>query len=198
MLEKAKEVTREKHYTHIEYARFADDIVVLIDEHSKWNWLVSAVNKRLQGEFTKLGVEINQDKTKIVNLEKGENFSFLGFDFHKRKNWKGKWIVSYNPKSKAKTTLMQKIKETFKKNRSQPVSRVIEKINPIIRGWTNYFRIGHSSRCFGYIRDWIERKVRRHMMRNRKRRGFGWKRWSSEWIYGNLGLFDDYKIRYIN
>ena len=51
-------------------------------------------------------------------------------------------------------------------------------INPVLRGWVTYFAVGHSSRCFSYVRDWVEKKVRRHLMRARKRRGFRWKRWS--------------------
>jgi hypothetical protein len=64
-----------------------------------------------------------------------------------------------------------------------------ERFNPILRGWVNYFAIGHSSRCFGYIRDWVEKKIRRHLARAAQRQGFGWKRWSREWLYGTLGLF---------
>jgi RNA-directed DNA polymerase len=72
--------------------------------------------------------------------------------------------------------------------------RVIEQINPILRGWVNYFAVGHSSRCFSMVKDWVEKKVRRHLMRARKRRGFGWRRWSSEWLYGTLGLFNKYRV----
>jgi len=42
---------------------------------------------------------------------------------------------------------------------------------------------------------WVERKVRRHLNRARQRKGFGWKRWSSQWLYEDLGLFDDYRVR---
>jgi RNA-directed DNA polymerase len=59
---------------------------------------------------------------------------------------------------------------------------VIETLNPILRGWTNYFAIGASSRCFGYVRDWVEQKMRRRLMRARKRPGFGWKRRSRQWL----------------
>ena len=52
MLEKAKEVTREGKYTHIEYARFADDLVVLIDKHYRCDWMVPAVEKRLREELS--------------------------------------------------------------------------------------------------------------------------------------------------
>ena len=69
-------------------------------------------------------------------------------------------------------------------------------INPILRGWVNYFRIGHAARCFDFVRAWVEKKVRRHMMRARDRRGFGWKRWSTAWLYDTLGVFRDYRVRY--
>ena len=75
-------------------------------------------------------------------------------------------------------------------------------INPILGGWVTYFAIGHSARCFGYVRDWVEKKVRRHpvsstgqaLMRARKRQGFGWKRWSRRWLYDTLGLFGHYRV----
>lgn len=155
------------------------------------------MNQRLQEEFAKIGVEINQDKTKMVDLKKGEHFSFLGFDFCQRTNWKGNEAVTFTPRRKAKIALMLKIKEIFRQKKSQPISKAIDQLNPILRGWANYFRVGHSARCFGYIREWVEKKVRRHLMRSQQRKGFGWKRWSSEWIYRILGLFDDYKIRYL-
>jgi RNA-directed DNA polymerase len=44
------------------------------------------------------------------------------------------------------------------------------------------------------VQDWVEKKIRRHVMRARKRQGFGWKRWSREWLYGTLGLFKDYRV----
>ncbi|MHB8280705.1 MAG: group II intron maturase-specific domain-containing protein [Candidatus Humimicrobiaceae bacterium] len=98
---------------------------------------------------------------------------------------------------KARTTLLRKLKEVFHKYRSQPVSRIIYLINPILRGCVNYFRIGHSSKCFGYVKGWVEKKIRRQLQRVRKRHGFGWNRWSSAWLYNTLGLYSsDYKIRY--
>src|SRR4029077_519224 len=57
MLERAKEVTRNGKYTYIEYARFADDMVILVDAHRRHDWLVGAVDKRLREEFGKLQVE---------------------------------------------------------------------------------------------------------------------------------------------
>ena len=78
------------------------------------------------------------------------------------------------------------------------MGRVIAEINPILRGWVNYFRIGNSGRCFAYVMNWVEKKVRRHLMRARNRRGFGWKRWSRAWVHGALGLFEDYRVQYVS
>ena len=106
----------------------------------------------------------------------------------------GKWRAHYAPRLKNRTVLLRRLKELFRRYQSQPVGRVIELINPILRGWVTYFAIGHSTRCFDYVRDWVEKKVRRHMMRARKRKGFGWKRWSRRWLYDTLGLFGHYRV----
>jgi len=199
MLEKAKEVSKESNgYDHMEYARWADDIVILIDDHSKWEWLERAVHIRLRQELTKLKVELNEEKTKVVDLKRGETFSFLGFDFRRAKTVSGKIGIRRTPRMKARTALLRKIKEIFRRHISQPINRVIDLINPILRGWVNYFRIGNSSRCFSYVRNWVECKVRRHLMRSRGFDGFGWKRWSNEMLYKDLGLYKDYQIRYYN
>jgi hypothetical protein len=75
---------------------------------------------------------------------------------------------------------------------------IVQLINPILRGWVNYFAIGHSSECFSFIEDWVEKKIRRHMGRSRNRRGFGWKRWSRRWLYEELKLFNGYRIRRVS
>jgi RNA-directed DNA polymerase len=196
MLERARENTRRGKYTFIEYARFADDLVILIDAHPQHDWLMKAVEKRLREELAKLHVQINEEKSRVVNLERGESFGFLGFDFRRVRSLQGAWRPQYAPKLKKRTALLRKIKEVFRRYRSQPVARVIELINPILRGWVNYFAAGHAGRCFRYIKDWVAKKVRRHMMQARKRKGFGWRRWSKQWIYETLGLFDGYRVRY--
>jgi RNA-directed DNA polymerase len=196
MLEKAKEVTRQGQYTHIEYARFADDIVILVDGYRQWDWLVKGAHRRLLEELAKLDIQINAEKTRMVDLTQDEAFNFLGFNFRRVKTRRGKWGVHYTPKMKARTALLKRLKEVFHGFISQAVDRVIYLINPILRGWVNYFRIGHSGKCFGYVKDWVEKKVRRHLMRARKLRGFGWDRWSKAWFYETLGLYSDYRVRY--
>jgi RNA-directed DNA polymerase len=57
------------------------------------------------------------------------------------------------PKGKKRTALLGRLIEIFRASRSQPVGGVIKNINPVLRGWVKYFAIGHSSRCFSYIRS---------------------------------------------
>ena len=195
MLERAREVTRNGKYTYIEYARFADDLVILIDAYKRHDWLVGAVDKRLREEFGKLQVEINDEKSRIVDLERGESFGFLGFDFRYLRSRRGAWRPHYTPKLKKRTALMRELKAVFRRSRSQPIERVMNLINPVLRGWVNYFAVGHSSECFSFIKDWVEKKVRRHLAHAQKRKGFGWERWSRRWLYDTLGLFNGYRVR---
>ena len=196
MLEKAIAITRHGQYTRVQYARFADDMVLLIDSHPRQDWLIRAVARRVREELAKLKVEINEEKSRMVDLSKGESFCFLGFEFHLIRSQFGKWWPQYVPRLKKRTALLAKLKIVFRRYLSQPVERVIEQINPILRGWVNYFAAGHSSQCFSFIRQWVERKIRRHLMRAQGRQGFGWKQWSKDWLYNTLGLFHDYRVRW--
>jgi RNA-directed DNA polymerase len=196
MLERAREVTRNGKYTAREYARFADDLVILVDAYRRHDWLVEAVQRRLREELAILHVEVNDEKSRVVDLAKGESFGFLGFDFRCVRSLRGTQRPQYTPKLKKRTALLRELRTIFRHFRSQPVHRVIAEINPILRGWVQYFAVGHSNRCFSFVREWVERKVRRHLRRNQQRGGYGWRRWRRAWLYGTLGLFRAYRVRY--
>ena len=149
MLERPEEASREGRYTYVEYVRWANDLVILVDAYQRHDWLLAAVDKRLREEFERLQVEVNEDKSRIVNLAKGDSFGFLGFEFRRVRSLRGVWRPQYTPQTKKRSALLRKLKEIFRRYRSQPVGRVMEIINPILRGWVNCFAIGHSSRCFG-------------------------------------------------
>jgi RNA-directed DNA polymerase len=197
MLERAKDVTRSEWGTAVEYARFADDLVILVDSRPRQQWLRQAVEKkRLREELAKLQVEVNEEKSRTVDLQRGGSFGFLGFEFRRVRSRRGRWMPLLLPKGKKRTALLGKLRDIFRRSRSRPVEEVIEEINPILRGWVQYFAIGHSSVCFSYIRYWVEKKIRRHLARACQRRGFGRKRWRREWLYGTLGLFSEYRVTY--
>ena len=196
MLERAKVASRRNGYEHLEYARYADDLVILVDGHANHDWLLEAVYKRLLEELSKLGVEVNKEKTRIVDLAKGEGerFNFLGFVFQRVLAKSGKWRALRLPRPEKRKALLAKLKAIFRAHVSRPIGEVIETINPILRGWVNYFAVGNASRCFSYVRTWVERKLRRLLARARGSKGFGWKKWSRRWLVEELGLFDDYHV----
>src|ERR1700674_3614371 len=76
MLERAKTVTRVERWTYVEYARFADDLVVLVDGHPRQRRLRAAVERRLREELATLQVEVNEEKTRRGDLTHGECLGF--------------------------------------------------------------------------------------------------------------------------
>jgi RNA-directed DNA polymerase len=197
MMERACEVTRRKGYDNLGYIRSADDMVVLVHEHPNEDWLLEKVQKRLREEFDKLQVKMNEEKTKVVNLKEEGCFSFLGFDFRLNRNREGKTYVSKTPRKKKRQEIGKRVKAALKANWNKPLNEVIQSVNTVIRGWVNYFRIGNSNSTFNKVRNDIEKKVRRFVMRRKKLKGFGWKLWSREDVYQKWGLYNDYRIQYI-
>src|SRR5260370_14171687 len=105
---------------------------MLFDVESQHDWLLPAVEKRLREELAALQVEVNEEKSRIVDLSRGESFGFLGFDFRRIRSQRGVWRVQYTPKLKKRTALLRKLKGVFRRYRSQPVHRVVYLINPML------------------------------------------------------------------
>jgi len=78
MLERAKAVTAQGRHTYVEYVRYADDLVILVNNDRRQDWLVEAVNARLREELAKLDVRLNEEKSRIVDLTKGGELRILG------------------------------------------------------------------------------------------------------------------------
>ena len=196
MFERAARETVNRGYQQIDYVRFADDIVVMVNGHPALNWLVEKAMRRLREELAKLKVEMNTEKTKIVDMNAGETFDFLGFTYRKVSQGTPREMVLMTPKKKKVQALVARIRNYIRGCKSIKVGEMVKGLNDIIRGWINYYRVGHSSRIFSKIRNWIEKKVRRFVRKSQGRKGFGWKEWSKEVVYGKWGLYDDYKIKY--
>jgi RNA-directed DNA polymerase len=167
----------------------------MVGSHPSHTWLFDALQKRLREEFAKLQVEVNDEKSRIVDLAREECFGFLGFDFWRVRSRKGLWMPLVLPQLKKRTELLRRLNGIFTRSRSQPLRGVIDQINPVLRGWVSYFAFSNSSRCLSFIRAWVEKKIRRLLVKALQRRGFGWKRWSSQWLYGELGPYNEYKVR---
>ena len=200
-LDDGSRVSREVHARFCERlgVKFprATHLVVLVDCHPRHEWLRRAVEQRIREELAKLRVEVNEEKSRTVDLREGKSFGFLGFDFRRIRSRAGRWMAQRLPQMQKRTELLRKLKAVFPRYRSHVTLELIDEINPVLRGWVAYFPVGHSSRCFSYVRRWVEKRIRRHLEKARQRRGFGWKRWSRRWLYEDLGLFRDYRITYL-
>ena len=187
----------EGNYEAINYHRFADDMVITVSaHHTKRGWAERALH-RLQEQLNPLGVQLNKEKTKVVNLLTGESFGFLGFDLRYTRNKNGtNSFVLLTPKKKARLAMKAEIRNLIKTSGATPMKDLVEKINVKIAGWVNYFRVGNSNRAFSEIRDYVEMKIRTLLTRRKRRRktSIGWQRLSSEYIYGVLNLFWDWKL----
>jgi group II intron reverse transcriptase/maturase len=190
--------TAEGEFEAVNYHRFADDIVITVSGHySKRGWAELAV-QRLNEQLVTLGVTLNEEKTQIVDMLKGESFGFLGFDLRRVMNRQGtKYFILMTPKKKARKAIKTKIREIIKNGGASPTKEIIAKINEAVAGWVNYFRVGNSNRAFSEVRDYLEMKVRTLLTRRKRRnkRSVGWRRWSNEYLYEVLELFWDWKIQ---
>ncbi len=190
--------TAEGEFEAVNYHRFADDIVITVSGHySKRGWAELAV-QRLNEQLVTLGVTLNEEKTQIVDMLKGESFGFLGFDLRRVMNRQGtKYFILMTPKKKARKAIKTKIREIIKNGGASPTYEIIAKINEAVAGWVNYFRVGNSNRAFSEVRDYLEMKVRTLLTRRKRRqkRSVGWRRWSNEYLYDVLELFWDWKIQ---
>jgi hypothetical protein len=171
--------------------------VITVSGHSsKHGWAKRAL-ERLEEELKLLGVALNHDKTRIVDTLRGEAFGFLGFDIRRvpEKNGSGHFILM-TPKKKARNAVKAKIRDIIRNSGAMPAKAVMSKINDVLTGWVNYFRIGNSSRAFSEVRDYVEMKVRTLLTRRKRRqkRSIGWRRWSNEYLCDVLGLYWDWKI----
>jgi RNA-directed DNA polymerase len=190
--------TAEGDYEAVNYHRFADDVVITVSgHHSKRGWAERA-QQRLQEQIAPLGVELNLEKTRMVDLLKGEAFGFLGFDLRRVGKQGGEgYFILMTPKKKARKAVKTKIRDIIRHGGATPIPELVKRVNATLAGWVNYFRVGNASRAFSEERDYTEMKIRTLLTRRKRRRkrSVGWRRWSNEYLYDVLGLFWDWKIQ---
>ena len=168
--------------------RYADDLVIFTNKGLEKPVL------ELKNKLQELGLSLNTEKTRTLSADSG-NFDFLGFNF--RKAWnrdKTKKFPLMRPSHRAEMSVKIKIRD-ITKIRPVKVSEIVYEINPVLRGWVNYFRVGNSKSSFSKIRHYTVKKVRRFIRKKQGRDGYGWNNLSSNFLYGDLGLYYDYNIQ---
>jgi group II intron reverse transcriptase/maturase len=154
--------------------RYADDFVILFKtekDASKGLELVKAI-------LTELDLELNENKTKIVDTTQGkEGFEFLGFHLRQRSSFKrGRYYLQKWPSNKSMKAIRTKIKE-FLGDRAilnWNIEDVVNKLNPTLRGWINYFRFGNSSEKFQQIEMYVHERMALWWSKKHQKAGRRW------------------------
>jgi hypothetical protein len=140
--------------------------------------------------LTAMGLEVNEEKTRLIRLPKG-NFNFLGYTFgcfYARST--GRSYVGTRPSKKAVKRVRRRIHdETSRRWNLTSVEKRVRQVNAILRGWCGYFDQGPVFREYRMLKTYTERRLRRWLMKKHQRRGTGYRRYPDEYLYETLGLY---------
>jgi len=174
----------------IHIVRYADDMLVLAQKNLK-----RGIN--LLGHYVeRLGLSINKEKTRKLNLKEDRKVEFLGFEFFRAISWKtNERLILVRPSPKSQKKCREEIRMLINHKIPLKVEDQINNLNRYLTGWTNYFRLGHCSKDLNRISQYVNKRVRRLIQRHKGRSGYGWNKTSSNYLYGKLGLFYNYKVQ---
>lgn len=172
-----------------ELVRYCDDLVVLCrtEAHAR------EAQRQLDGILERLGLRLNPQKTRIVQLAQGrEGFDFLGFHHRMQVSWRkpGHWSMYRWPSQKATQAIRDRIKEILTpRYPGVAVETLVERLNPVLRGWAAYFRHGNATRDFLQIDRYMHERLALFANKQHQRAGRGWTRhYPASWLRA-LGVF---------
>ena len=161
----------------LRFTRYADDVLIFTKSEMAANRVMKSISSWLE---RKLFLKVNATKTKVVRPTRSK---YLGFTFLKNSS---EWKV--RPTNEKKKKLEKKLSEYLKRGKAvaRPLAVTIKRVNEIVRGWINYFRIGMMKQFMAEFGEWLRHKIRVIVMKQ-------WKR--PKTIYRNLNYLNwKYKI----
>jgi RNA-directed DNA polymerase len=174
--------------------RYADDFVVMCKTRSE----CEQAEARIRVILERLGLELHPDKTRRVELYDGkEGFDFLGCHLHKRLSgyiWERErrrlYFLHRWPSQRAMKQIRQRVKQLTPRGRCHAdIREVIGQLNPVLRGWGNYFRTGNAAKRFNQLDTYVERRLRRLLVQRKGRhlRAGEFRKWTREY-FEHFGL----------
>jgi RNA-directed DNA polymerase len=164
--------------------RYADDMIVLCQTVEEANEALKAVHEWMSG----VGLRLHRQKTRVVDMQEANNsFDFLGYRFKRQKS--GRLLKLARPKSEQK--LRENIRRQTRRNNAHSMEMIIERINPILRGWFGYFKQayrGQQRELDGWIRMRLRSIYRKRHRKRGRGRGSDHQRWPNR-HFAKLGLF---------
>jgi len=173
----------------IHLVRYADDMVILAQKN------LEVGIDLLHHYVGRLGLRLNGEKTRRLRLSIGNSVDFLGFRFQSvrsRKN--GTRLILVSPSLRSQERFRMKVRSLVHHSISLRVKEQVQHVNSYLRGWMGYFRLGHGSTVFRRLAHFVNLRVRHVIWRRRGRRGYGWGKLTSGYLYGQLGLFYNYHV----
>ena len=170
---------KELEQRELRFTRYADDVLIFTKSEMAANRVMKSITEWLE---RKLFLKVNATKTKIVRPTRSK---YLGFTFLKNG---GKWKVK--PTNEKKKALKTKLTEYLKRNKAiaRPLAVTVKRVNEIVRGWMNYFRIGMMKQFMEEFGQWLRHKIRVIVLKQ-------WK--TPKTIYRNLSYLNrKYKNRF--
>jgi len=174
--------------------RYCDDFVVVCETEAQ-----ARAAERLAGQvLVSLGLELHPDKTRVVDLREGrEGFDFLGCHFRARVSGRllergiRRYYLHRWPSARSMKRVRQRVKDLTGARRggAKDIREVIRDLNPVLRGWGNYFRTGNAALKFNQLDRYVQERLRRLLARRygRNLRPGHWQLWTSDW-FRDMGL----------
>lgn len=160
---------------------YADDLVIVCrgDAEAALRWLRWIVER--------LGLKLNEGKT-CVRDARTEHFDFLGYTFGPQVSWKGERYMGFTPSKGRVKRLKQALREVLHPGNHAPQEDVVASVNRKLRGWKAYFRLGARASAYRSIDTYTRHRLRKFLVRRHKVPGRGARRFSYEYLHGELGL----------
>lgn len=166
-----------------EVVNYADDLVILCPPGRG-----KAAMEAMRSLMERLGLSVNEKKTRLVKLP-GETFDFLGYTLGRFHGKGGRPYWGTQPSRKAIKRLFQGIRDaTSSRVGSTSAEERVRQLNPMIRGWANYFNQGPVHRIYRFIQDYTARRLRIWLARKSGKKGAGYRQYPNEFLYDTLGL----------
>jgi RNA-directed DNA polymerase len=165
----ALDVEWESKFYGAKLVRYCDDYVILCRKNPSW-WF-----RQMEGIVQRLGLTLHPDKTRVVDAAEG--FNFLGMHFRlKPMRSNPKRLFCYRwPSTKAMQSIRSKVRDAIGYDDIHSLDEKIRAINPILRGWGQYFRASNAHRHFKKVDSYVYTKLVNFLRRKHKRRGKGWR-----------------------
>jgi RNA-directed DNA polymerase len=168
----ARAYRRRKGQATYRIIRYADDFVVLV---AGTRAHAEGLREEVAAALAPMGLRLSEEKTRIAHIDEG--FDFLGFRIqrHKKRGATKRYVYTY-PAKKALLAVCAKLRALTRGSTNQPLAVLLDRINPILRGWTSYFKHGASKATFAYLGAFTWHRVLIWLRHKHKRVSWKWLR----------------------